>query len=246
MTNRKGLMAVLLLSVLLIGALLYPTASAAETPASNPPRVLSVTGQGRMEVKPDTATITLGVTQLRPTPMEAYEAMSADLAKVAGQVKSAGVKEDQIKTSTFNLQAEYNWTQEKGQVLSGYRATNSISITTQELEKVAALIQSAMSAGANQLQGVSFYVKDTEKLTKEALDLAVDDAKGKAEQVANRLGTKVVRVQSVSIQDNGMPAYRPMMDANAGMAKAAAMEAAPVFSGTAPYSVSVSVTFELQ
>lgn len=243
MRNRKGLMAILL-SLLLIGALLFPTAANAQSTA--PSRTLSVTGQGKVEVKPDTAAITLGVTQLKPTPMEAYTSMSADLVSITGTVKTAGVKDEQIQTSTFSLHPEYNWTQEKGQVLMGYRATTSLTITTQELDRVAALIQSAMTAGANQLQGISFYVKDTEKLAQQALDAAVDDARAKAGRVAARLGAKVVRVNSVSIQDNGMPIMRPMYDSGMGaMAKAEAAPA-PVFGGTTTYGVSVHVTFEIE
>lgn len=245
MTSRKGFAAVLL-SVLLLGATLFPRATYAQSAPSGPIRSLSVTGQGQVELKPDTATISLGVTQLRPTPMEAYSAMSADLVNIAGQVKASGIKEEQIQTGSFSLQPEYTWTQEKGQVLVGYRATTTLSITTQELDKVAALIESAMKAGANQLQGVSFSAKDTDKLAQQALDMAVDDAKAKAERVAGRLGAKVVRVLSVSIQDHSMPIYRPMPAFIQGAEAKADGAPAPVFGGTTSISVSVYVTFEIE
>lgn len=242
----KGFFAALLMSVLLMGAMLFPSVTYAE-PAPAQPRLLTVTGQGRLEVKPDTATIILGVTQLKPTAAEAYNAMSADLVNITGAVKAMGLKEEQIQTNMFNLQAEYTWTQEKGQVMNGYRATNTLSITTQELEKVASLIQSAMNAGANQLQGVHFSVKDTDKLAQQAMDMAVDDAKAKAGRVAARLGAKVVRVQTVSVQDNGMPFLsRPMADSGSGMAVEAKVAAAPVFGGSTTFSVSVYVTFEIE
>jgi uncharacterized protein YggE len=246
LTMKRGLFAALL-GVLLLAALLFaPSTYADPAPASPQPRTLSVTGQGRIEVQPDTAVITFGVTQLRPSPMEAYTAMSEDLAKISGTVTSMGIKKEQIKTTAFNLQAEYNWTQEKGQVLTGYRATTSLQVETRELDQVAALIQAAMQSGANQLNGINFTVKDTDKLAQQALDLAVDDAKAKADRVASRLGAKVVRVKSVSIQDSGMPIYRPMMDGAGSMAAEAKVAPAPVFSGTNTFQVSVTVTFEIQ
>lgn len=174
--------------------------------------------------------------------------MSQDLINIAGSVKSMGIKEEQIETSLFNLQAEYNWTEEAGQVLKGYRATTSLSITTQELDKVAALIQQAVSSGANQLSGIRFYVKDTDKLMEQALDMAVDDAKAKADRVAGRLGAKVVSVKNISIYDNGVSMYsQPMYDSGRGAAMVKADAApAPVYGGTATFTARVSVTFEIQ
>lgn len=243
---KRGRFAAFLASLLLMSAALFPSVAAAAEQTA--PRLLNVSGQARIEVKPDTATITVGVTQLKPTPAEAYRAMNLAIQQLSTAIKGAGVNNEQIKTNVFSLNAEYNWTQDKGQVMVGYRATNTVSITTQDLDKVAELIQLAVESGANQLQGVSFYVKDTEKLLSQALDMAVDDAKAKANQVATRLGSKVVRVNSVSIQDNGMPVIRPMMDGagmGAEMAKPA-MAPAPVYGGTTTFSATVYVVFEIE
>lgn len=241
---KRGRLAAFLASVILFSTALFPSVSyAAEAPA---PRLLNVSGQARIEVKPDTATITVGVTELKPTPAEAYRAMNLSIQQLSAAVKGAGITNEQIKTNIFSLNAEYNWTQDKGQVMVGYRATNSVSITTQDLDKVADLIQLAVESGANQLQGVNFYVKDTEKLLSKALDMAVDDAKAKANQVAGRLGAKVARVHSVSIQDNGMPVIRPMMEGAGVMADMAKAAPAPVYGGTTNFSATVYVVFEIE
>lgn len=242
---KRTLFAGLLAAVMLLGAALFPATTTYAETDSTPTRTLSVTGQGRIELKPDTATISLGISQLKESPAEAYAAMSADLTKIAGAVTAMGVKEDQIQTGVFNLNAEYNWTQDKGQVLMGYRATTTLNISTRELDKVASLVQTAVEAGANQLNGINFHVKDTEKLVEQALDMAVDDARAKADQVAGRLDAKVVRVLNVSIQDNGMPIYRAMTDSVSGMAAEKAV-AAPVYGGTTTFSTSVHVTFEIE
>src|SRR5690606_35273998 len=127
--------------------------------------------RGQLEVKPDTAVITVGVTEVKPTPIEAYNALSESINKVAEAVMARGVKEGDLQTSVFQLTPEYNWTQERGQELVGYRATNTLSITTQDLDDVAGLIQAAVEAGANDLRGISFSVKDSAKLLEEALKL---------------------------------------------------------------------------
>jgi uncharacterized protein YggE len=228
----------LLAAILALGAALFrPEPGHAESPAPAQ-RTLEVTGQGSLRVKPDTAVITLGVTQLKENPTQAYSAMNEVMARVVAALKAKGVTDDQLKTGMLYLDAQYDWTKEGGQVLKGYRATNTVTVTTQALDKVGVLIQAAMEAGANQLQGVSFQVKDSEALMAQALDLAADDAKAKAERVARRLGVSVVGVYKIDIMDNGRVFY-----ANEAAAKAGA---APVFPGTTDFTVTVRVTFEIR
>lgn len=243
---KRGLFAAVLIGLLVFGIAVSSSPSTSLAAEADPSeRTLSVTGQGRLDVSPDTAVITLGVSELNASPSEAYSALNTSITKISEVVLAQGVKKEQIQTSLFNLNAEYNWTQDKGQVFSGYRATNTLSITTQDLGQVASLIQVAVDAGANQLNGISFSVKESDKLLEQALDLAVDDAKAKAERVAGRMGAKVARVQTISIQDQGIPIYR---NAKADMSVAAEGAAAPmpVFSGTNSFTASVHVVFELQ
>lgn len=243
---KRGLFVAILCGLLIFGvAASSPNTSLAAEPEASE-RTLSVTGQGRLDVTPDTAVITIGVSELKSSPTEAYSALSTSINKISEGLKAEGVKEEQIQTSIFSLNAEYTWTQDKGQVFTGYRATNTLSITTQDLNRVADLIQVAVDAGANDLRGVSFSVKDSDKLLEQALDLAVDDAKAKAERVAGRMGAKVARVQSISIQDQGLPMYRNVK-AEAGMvAMDAAAAPVPVYAGTNSFTASVYVVFELQ
>lgn len=246
MKRFKSLAAIVLAGFLACSAILFPGVSyAAESDPA--PRVLTVTGRGEIQVAPDTAVITVGVSQLRPTAGEAYNAMSQDLVKIADAIKAMGIKEDQIKTSLFTLSEEYDWTEKDGRVLKGYRASTNLSITTQELDKVAEIVQTAINAGANQMNGISFYVKDSAKLLEQVLDMAVDDAKAKAERVATRLGAKVVRVNSVSVNDSGASIIPVRVAAeNKGLMDMVAAAPAPVFGGTSDFSASVYVTFEIE
>jgi len=246
---KRGFVAALLAGLLVASLAFFAPpvhpAKAAET--QDTARTLTVTGRGQLDAKPDTAVISLGVSELRSTPIEAYNALQASITKIAEAVQAMGIKEDQIQTSIFNLSAEYDWSQEKGRQLVGYRATNTLTITTQELDKVANLIQAAVEAGANELNGVSFSVKNSDKLLEEALKLAVDDARAKANLVAGELGAKVARVQSVSVQDQGVSLVRAKAEAQGmRMDGGAAAAAVPVYSGTTMFSAAVSVTFELE
>lgn len=246
MKRHIALFAVVLAGLLACSALLFPGVSYAAGNEESP-RILTVTGRGQLEVKPDTAVISLGVSELKPTAIEAYAAMSEKLQKVAEAVMAMGIKEEQIQTSLFTLAEEYDWTEKEGRVLKGFRASNTLSISTQDLDKVADIVHAAITAGANQMNGISFMVKDADKLLEQVLDMAVDDAKAKAERVASRLGTKVVRVQSVSINDGGTPIIPVRVVGEAPKTIALdAVSIAPVFGGTTEFSASVYVTFEIE
>jgi uncharacterized protein YggE len=207
------------------------------------PRTVDVTGRGTVSMKYDSALVTLGVSAMKDSPGAAYDAMAASINSVVAALQAEGVKADDMKTGVLSLNAEYDWVQNEGQRLRGYRATNTITVTTQQLDKVARLAQVAVASGANQLQGVSFAVTDMDAVIDQATDMAVDDAKARAERVAKRLGTSVQGVMRITVGDAGGPPRPPIAyaaDAKAGSAPA------PVFSGAAEMAITVNVTFELK
>lgn len=231
-----------LLAAVLVGV--FALAPAATYAAENDnTSVISVTGQGVVIAQYDTAQITLGVTALEQSPLAAYQSMARDINKVVEALRAAGIKDEDMKTGTFSLYAEYDWT-DQGQKLRGFRATNTLVVTTHELDKLADLLQTVVNAGANQLQGIDFLVKDTDKVMGEAMDLAIDDARAKAERAAARLGATLGRPLSVAVSDGGR-SYVSWAKMNV-VADAAAQAPAPVFSGTEEFTVTVNVTWELQ
>lgn len=232
-------------------AAFQPQAAFAETPvaaqAESVQRTLEVTGRATVKAKPDTAMITLGVNLLEKTPDAAYSAVGDKMASVASALKAMGLKEDDMKTGMLYLSAEYDWLKEGGQVLKGYRSSTTITITTQELDKVPTIIQAAVDAGANQLQGLSFTVKDPEALIEQATDEAVENAKAKAQRVARRLGVTVAGVYRISVHDGGGSViYTASADSGSAAAPMAKGASIPVFSGNAEFTASVSVVFEIK
>jgi uncharacterized protein len=245
MWKRYGLVG-LLTGLLMLGAAVLgrPAVTLAENASTAPVRTMDVTGKGTVAVKYDTANITFGVSELKASPTEAYDAMSADVNQAVAALKAEGVKDDDMKTGVLSLNAEYDWTQDQGQRLKGYRATNTITATTQQLDKVAKLIQVAVSNGANQFQGVNFTVKDLDAAMDQATDIAVDDAKAMADRVAKRLGSRVQGVMKVNVGGADIPRPPVVYAAEAKM-MAPTGAPAPVFSGSSEVTVTVSVSFEL-
>ncbi|HWI60487.1 MAG TPA: SIMPL domain-containing protein [Symbiobacteriaceae bacterium] len=245
--RRIGWITLFVLSAFALAVTMFrPQTTLAET-QQPVQRTLDVSGRGSLTVKYDTAQIRVGFSSVMESAGAAYNAMGTSMDKVVSAMKTAGIKEDDLQTGQFTMNEEWDYNQ-AGRQWRGYRVTNTLVITTHDLTKVADLIQQAIAAGANNLQGVSFSVKDTDKLLEQALDLAVDDAKAKAERVASKLGAKVVGVYRVTVMDGGRGPV--MYDSGAGgvaYAKAEmAAPAAPVFGGTTEYTAQVSVTFEIQ
>jgi uncharacterized protein YggE len=242
MMKRNRLVGLLLGFLLLGAALLGRPGVTLASDVTAAPRTVEVTGRGTVSMKYDTALVTFGVSAVKDSPSAAYDAMSASINSVVAAVQAEGVKAEDLKTGVLSLNAEYDWVQNEGQRLRGYRATNTITATTQQLDKVARLAQVAVAGGANQLQGISFTVKDLDAVIDQATDAAVDDARARAERVAKRLGTSVQGVMRVTVGDAGgfrPPVAYPTSDK-------ATSAPAPVFSGTTEMTITVNATFELK
>jgi len=247
MRKYLALLSVAILTVAAIGGTTLSQRAHANTdsPGSATVRTIEVVGRGSITVKPDTAVITIGVTALSDSPTESYKEVGRILAKVTTALKGMGIKDDDLATAGLHMGAEYEWLQEGGQKLKGYRTTTSLTITTKQLDAVAAIIETTVDAGANQLQGIRFTVKNTNALVEQATNLAADDATAKASQVANRMGSAVVRVMKITVMDNGgssIPYYGPEMMMK-GMAP---MDAIQVYGGESVVTVSIAASFEIK
>lgn len=233
------LVALLLASV----AAFVPGVSGAQDPAAADENLMDVTGVGTLDVKPDTARVSLGVSTLAETAADSYAKAASAMDGVINSVKGLGIAQDNIGTSGLNLYAEYDW-RDNQQILRGYRTTATVTVTVTDLSRVGPVIDAAVAVGANQLQGVQFLVKNEAAHLNNALDAAVDDAKAKADRVAARLGTAVVGVKRVSIITQG--SSQPPVYYRDDSFRAEAAAAMPIMPGTQEYSVQVQVVFKLR
>jgi uncharacterized protein len=234
-------------SFVLIGsAILLLTSAAYAQEAEKRPRAPSVTASGEavMTVEPDQAEIDIGVvTQSRNAPDAARE--NADkLARVMAEVKKILAKGDEVKTASYALTPNYRYPQGGKPELVGYTATNVLRIKTGTLSNVGKLIDASMQSGANTINRLAFSLKDEQSAQLQALRLASQKAKAKAEEIATALGLKIVRVLSVTEAERGV---RPIVMAEARGAQMDVMAAAPtpVEAGTIEIRSTVSLTGEL-
>lgn len=209
------------------------------------PATLTVNGTGVVSMDPDTATIVVGVRQTSPDVAEAQAAVSAKMQAVIDALLEAGISRENLHTSHINLYEDYSYDSTYRTDEPHYAASNSIYVAFDDLDNAGKYIDLVFSAGANTFEGISFSAKDTKKEQNRALELAVEDARAKAEVLAAAAGMKLGGVLSIREGSYGGGSYI----ANGLYAKAeesVAMDAAtPVMADKLQVTASVSVDFEM-
>jgi len=232
--------------VLGVFLLSLPTTGHAQ-PADTGTRPPSVTASGEavITVEPDQAEIDIGVvTQAKNAPDAAGE--NADkLARVMAAVKKILTPKDEVKTASYSLNPNYRYPREGGRPeITGYTATNILRIKTGTLPNVGKLIDAAMASGANTIQRLVYNLKDESGAQRQALRLASQKAKSKAEEIAGALDLKIIKVLSVTEVER---AVRPIVMAQGRAAQMEAMAAAPtpIEAGTIEVRSMVTLTVEI-
>jgi len=233
-------------SMLILATVLVGTAVVHAQQPENTPRPPSVTANGEAVVtaEPDQAEIDIGVvTQAKNAPDAARE--NADkLTRVMAEVKKLLGKGDEVKTASYSLNPNYRYPQGGKPELTGYTATNILRIKTATLENVGKLIDAAMQSGANNINRLLFTLKDEQSAQLQALRLASQKAKAKADEMAAALGLKIVKVLSVVEGERGMRPI-PLPQLRSAQMEAMAPAPTPVEAGTIEVRSSVTLTAEL-
>jgi len=198
----------LMVIALLLGALLAPqyngswasTALAQSTQPTNVlPGTITVVGEGKVRIKPDVARAQIGVEVLMDSVKAASEANKERLEAVLAALQEQGIAEEDIQTSGFSVYAERfgsNGPLPEDQI--NYRVSNNVNVTVRDLDKLGAILDAAIEAGANNIYGVEFSLDDPSVIESTARESAVADAQAKAEELAALTGTTVGNVVSVS------------------------------------------------
>ena len=204
------------------------------------PPAISVIGEASIQVPPDLATIDGGVSTDAKTAKEAAAANAEAMTKVMQALKASGIKEQDLQTSRLSLLPQYAAPSRPGpNSLTGYRASNRVTVRLTDVNKVAGVIDTLVSAGANEIGGINFSVASTSKLLDEARDKAMADARRKAEIYARAAGVTLGAPLSIAEDTTQGPSpYRRMAT---GLAAAA-----PVAPGEETLSVNVSVSWAIK
>ena len=220
------------------------TAGGGSTPSGIVTRSVTVSGHGKVTVKPDTASLSLGVSV---TASKANDALRQAATKADTLIKvltSAGVSKDDIATSGVSLYPQYDNT---GRTISGYNASNSMTVTIRKLGDAGTIIDAAAALVGNEINigGISFYVNDTEAVLGAARAAAITNAKARADQYAGAANATVGAVMTIS--EVSSPVIGPIYYQNASADRAGATPSStPVSPGTQDLTIDVTVVYELK
>ncbi|WP_156842178.1 SIMPL domain-containing protein [Novosphingobium aquimarinum] len=214
--------------------------------------LLTVTANGEATREPDLAMFSAGVTTQGTSASQALAENSTRMTAVIAALKRAGIAERDIQTSNLNLNPVYAQPkrmpdgsyQDEERAIIGYQASNTVSVKQRKLGEYGKVIDALVTAGANQVNGPSFMVDDSEGALDEARTKAMAAAQKRANLYARAAGLRVARI--VSISESGGYAPQPVMYRRAAMdAAPAAPPPTPIAAGELELSSSVTVQFEL-
>jgi uncharacterized protein YggE len=233
--------AISILSVVILIGIEHNFANiSAQTGMAN--NTLFVSGSASNQTKPDKVTLSLGVETIDDTAQAALTSNSDLMNKV---LEAAGVQENETSTSTFSITPNYNYSSDNTQGrLIGFTVSNSIQIESSNIERVAAWIDGAVSAGANNVNNIYFSLsnKRLDDLKNSLLKDAIDNAKTKADIAARATGLKVIGVKSIIVGEAGLPPPIPVYNTEALKPGAGAIST-PIISGQQEISTTVSIVY---
>jgi len=239
----KGIGIVIAAAMVLAAA--SPPAMSQERPPGGPrppAPSISVTGSGTAAGRPDTAEVMTGVITQGPTAAAALAQNSAVVEKVLKAVKALGIAERDIQTSSINVTPQRRQGRQEAYPpdIVGYEVSNQLRVKVRDIAGLGRLLDEMVAQGANNLGGIRFSVADPAPLLDQARQMAVADARRKAEVFATAASVKLGGV--LSIRESSAMVPRP----EAFQMRAMAPAAVPVATGEQEYQTSVDITYALE
>jgi uncharacterized protein YggE len=205
-------------------------------------RFITVTGVGTISVVPDAVRFNATVSAIASTNSAALSSASKSAAAVRAALKDKGIAVKDIRSANISVYPEYNWTQEAGTKITGYRASQTFDVLIRKAADAGSIIEAVVTAGGDnvQLGGVIPTTLNPAAASEEARAAAVANAKSKATSYAKLLGTSIGKVLSLEEQ------YAPVYSSPFPMAKAESADAAvQIDLGEQDVTVSITVRWAL-
>ena len=213
-----------------------------------PGRTITVSGEGTARATPDEATVRFGIVTQAQT-AEAAREQNAEASSSALNAARELVDEENIRLETLRLMPRYEYDRDDGERrLVGYVAERTAVVEVDDLEVLPRLVALVVERGANRLEGIQYDLADRAPVRREALREAAQDARDKAQVLAQSLGVGTGPVVQISEQSYDFP--RPRFDVAMAARAESAQQAAPEPDAYAPGEIEVTarvqVTFALE
>ena len=213
-------------------------------PAMNsiqPETTITLMGRGSIEQPPDVAVINVGVEVEARTAAEAMAQQATNMNGVFAAVKTAGIADRDMQTGNMSLHPDYAYPNNARPRLTGYQASNAITIKVCRLDTPGQTLDAVVKGGGNTINGISFSIDEADRFHNAARVEAIKDAAEKAELYAKAVGYTVKRIVTISEQEFYPQPSMPVMMRLQDMAD----EATPIATGEVSLVQTVNVVFEL-
>lgn len=221
-------------------ALCTPQLAAAQS-AAPLLRVITMNGHGEARAVPDTAMLSAGVSAQAPTAAAALAANTTRMQSVLAALKKQGVPEKDIQTSNFSISPQYANGNGEAPRITGYQANNQVEVRLEDVSKLGVTLDALVTAGANQMNGVSFSIRNDTALLAQARAAAVAEARLKAETFAKAAGVSLGAILSIGEAGNEGP--RPIYAAAPMMMRD---KAVPVALGEQSINADITIVWEIK
>lgn len=230
---------------------LAPAAAQEQSPRATPIPTLSVTGEAQVSVEPDLAVVRLGVHAQEKEAAAAQGRVNETMQKVIAAIRQAGVPAEQVQTSGLSLHPIYSHRQPRPTDdgpqeprITGYRAEITVTARLKDLKRAGPVIDAALNAGANTLQGISFELQDDTQAKAAALRQAVQSAQVKARAMAAGLDVRMTELLDAA--EGGAQIIRPMQQYDMGtMEMARGVAATPIEAGQLQITANVTLRYRI-
>jgi uncharacterized protein len=231
----------------LLGAVLALTAFSLQpvfADGARPMRTISISGHGEVKAAPDMAVVTLGTLSQAETAKAALDENTKNMENLFAMLKAAGIADKDMQTSNFSVGPRYDYGNNNGQApkLVGYDVSNNVTVIIHKIGDLGAVLDKAVSAGSNQINGIGFSVSDPQAAQDKARELAVKDATARAVVLTKAANVGLGDIQQIS--EGGNVAPQPMVMRSMAMDSVA--KAVPVAAGEVGIAADVNMVWELK
>ena len=205
---------------------------------------LTVTGIATISTEPNKVDVYLGAETERVTALQSQQDNAVTMQNIRNAITALGIPSDSIETTSFRISVIWDYTSRPYRI-TGYKTTHLLKITSSDINQAGSIIDAAASAGANVVNNVVFGItKDIrDDLKKQALEMAGQNAREKADSMASGLGVTIVKVVQASEGGVGVVSYYPQFAG--GLAAQAEAVPTEISAGDVDVSATISVVYEI-
>lgn len=196
---------------LLLAVLFYLSSRGSLTFLLGKEKTITVTGSGRVKMKPEVARFTAGVQKFSENIDDALAQEKKATSAIVTVLKESGIKEEDVKTAYFSVwpqTSDYYEDNVRRTKISGYSVSNTVEVKLSDINRVSEILRKVITAGANNVSGLSFGADNPIEQENLAREKAIQNAKEKAEKIAKVAGKKLGPIISISESYSPYPAYK--------------------------------------